>query len=895
MAKRKPPSPPVTKLAPPVSQALLLPRPDILAALCGLADAKLAVVTAPTGAGKSTLLSQAYVALAAQGMDVCWLSLDGGDNSPQRFVAHLVAAVQRARPDAGADALDLLGSPVAIEDVLAALINDLTISDRTLALFLDDYQIIDNPDSHAALGYFLHYSPASVRIAVASQQALPLPVARLKARNLVIELGFDALRFRPEEIRAYLAQSARVAFTEEQVRRVSEQTEGWVCALQLAALAVDARAGLPASDGGGAHGYADALLSGVLARQAPEVQEFLLATSVLAQFSAPLAEAVTGQRDCARMIESLEEANLFVVRLDGAREWFRYHHLFSGLLRKRLAQTAPERAAQLNRRAACWCAAHGQSAEALGYALAADDVPLAVSLLEVYGRALIKSGSFKELDERLQALPPSALRASAALCVQEAWARLYLGEAVAAGEAIRAGEAALARPAMAGARGSAHGLRHELQIQRTMYGVTRYDLPDVAGLTPDLPDAFGAEDPLSRAYAHVVLGYAARLAGRLAEARSHYEEAMRISDLSEDIVVNLMARYNIAMVHNLEARPDLAAAGLGLWIRDARNKRWQRSGSAAFLKAAHAIVLLDMDRPADALADISEAIEVLDVTRTYAYVGIALSVRAQILAALGNTAAALEDLRRAREVGRQQGLERVTFRAILAEVRILCGTGALARAREMLDQAHAILEATGQTRMALPSENCAMFDAATAAWLRADGRHAELAAHAWRAIDVACRAGRTRHEIEFLVWRAVGLEGMGDGAAAAAPAARAIDLASVAGVVQPFLAAGAAVLPLISVPRAGGLRTTFAARVAASFERKVPAEPQAPKRAPALHQREVQILQLIGQGLRNREIGERLLVSEETVKWYLKKIYETLAVGNRTHALVRARELGVIA
>jgi LuxR family maltose regulon positive regulatory protein len=889
MTKRPNPAPPLTKLAPPSSESALLARPDVLSTLCGIASRKLAVVTAPTGSGKSTLLAQAYVALAAQGMDVCWLSLDASDNTAQRFVAHLIATLQSARAGLGADGLELLASSAALEDVIASLINDLTASERQLILFLDDFQAIDNPDIHGAVSYLLQYSPAGVRMVIASQKQPPLTVARLKARNAVIELGFDDLRFTPPEIRVYLAQSGRTDLSDDQVKRITEQTEGWICGLQFASLALDQRTALPAGrHAGDATGFAEALLGEVLVRQPEDMQAFLLATSVLTQFSAPLAEAVSGMPDAQGMIARLEAANLFLLRLDAERVWFRYHHLFSNLLKKRLVARNPAEAIERQKRAARWCEANGQPAEALRYALAAGDFGHAVNVLETYGRQLLRGSNFKELAQWIEALPAASVHASASLCALEGWAHLYLGDPVAASAAIEAGTAAL------GTTGSMR-VRDELQIQRTMCGVTRYDLPDVTGLTDTLPDSFGPEDPLARAYAHVVLGYAARLVGDLAGARRRYEEAMRISELNEDIVVNLMARYNVAMVHYLEARPTLAAEGLTGWLRDARNKRWLRAGSAGFLNAAHAVMLHDTHRLDEALAEVSEAIDLLATTRTYAYVGIALSLRAQILGALGRADEAAADLTRAIDIGRSQTLERVVFRASLVKSRLASRAGAADLAAGCLAECFAILENTGQTALALPFENQASYHGALAEHLHATHRHAELATLADAACHDARRAGRTRFEIEFLVWGAIAHSALHATTEAATRFARAIDLAAASNVIQPFFAAGQSVLPLLAPHLAGGLRTAFAARVAASIEHRPEAAPAPARKTATLHQREVQILQLLGQGLRNREIGARLFVSEETVKWYLKKIYDTLGVGNRTHALVKAREIGVIA
>ncbi len=231
-----------------------------------------------------------------------------------------------------------------------------------------------------------------------------------------------------------------------------------------------------------------------------------------------------------------------------------------------------------------------------------------------------------------------------------------------------------------------------------MCGVTRYDLPEVAGLTEAIADSFGPEDPLQRAYAHVVLGYAARLAGDPDTARRRYGEAMRISELNEDTVVNLMARYNLAMLHFLQARPTLAAEELAHWLSDARNKRWRRAGSAGFLNAARALMLAETGRFGEALAEADAAIQLLATTRTYAYVGIAQALRASLHFALGDILAAEHDLEQAREIGRAQQLDRVTFRASLVAARIACRLDDSPAVDSHLAAAYAILEQSGQTR-----------------------------------------------------------------------------------------------------------------------------------------------------------------------------------------------------
>jgi len=903
MAKRRLPTHPLTKLAPPSSEAMLLARPEVLARFCSLRTNKLALVTAPSGSGKSTLMSQGYLALAAQGMEVCWLSLDASDNDAQRFCSSLIAAVQRARPAAGSEAYEMMRSAarVPLQEVMASLINDLTTSAAPLAIFLDDFQEIADSAVQSAVSYLLQYSAASIHFAIASQTQPPLAIARLRARGAVLELGFAELRFSPLEIRDYLRGLKKLKVSEAQIGMLTEQTEGWIGGLQLATIALAQRANaapplaLDAGERAGVASFADYLLEDIVSRQTPALRDFLDRTAVLDQFSVALADAVTGRRDSHARIAELERANLFILRLDQGRIWYRYHHLFSAFLRQRLKASDPELLKSLYQRACNWLAANELPADALRYALRGALYGAAARLLEHHGRNLLREGNLKELHTWLEALPRTALAHSATLCVLDAWTHLYLGDTLAAVRSIRAAELAIerTRPDRRAAAGLST-LRAELQILRTMTGVTRYDLPDVAGLEADLPQAFGPEDPLQRAYAHVVLGYAERRAGRLEGARGQFTEAVRISDASEETVVNLMARYNIAIVDYLRARPDVAAAELAHWLLDPHNRRWLRTGSAGFLRVALAIMRLELNETGSALAELGEAIDLLDTTQTYAFVGVAQVIRAQVLMLLGEYAAAEADLARARVVGAERNIDRVGFRADLVEARLACRSGELERAEACLRRARTMLEMSGHAAVALHTEHHASWVGGSIELALARARFADALKLAAAGLAQARRAGRSRVQIEFHIWQALARDGIGHAPAAAKAVGEALALAAPAGIVYPFLAAGTGLAGLLQ--SYGGAHAAFAQRIAQALgqDGMGAARPGSPQQPLPLHQREVQILKLLGLGLRNREIGQRLFISEETVKWYLKKIYETLQVGNRTHALVRARELGVM-
>ena len=555
--------PPITKLYPPSTDSRLLERPDLVSTLASLQQRKLAVVTAPTGSGKSTLLAQGFRELVAAGWQAAWLSLDRFDNEPPVFVLNLLAALAQVRPGFGEQVAALLqaNGEVPLTEAMAAIVAEFAVgaagaaasgrglpaegAPQPLAIFLDDFQAIDNADVAAAVGYLIQYSGAEVRFVVASQRQVPLSVARLKSRGAVVELGFAELRLAPSEVREYLRRVHKVALSDERIAALTDQTEGWICGLQLASIAyrqhgeaLFERGAESAGDGS----FADYLLEDILARQTAAVRSFLQDTSLLDQFCAPLCDAVTGRSDANEMIEALERANLFIIRLDREQIWYRYHHLFQNFLRLQKRSQGLASLRPLYLRASRWFEQNAMPAEALRQALAGGSSRDAVRLLESYGNALLREGSFKELHGWLQAVGRKAVASSAELNALDAWTQLYLGDAIAASEAIDAAQSVLVS---ARGRDPARGLRRladELLILRSMCGVTRYDLVDIEWIKPELATAFGLEDGLQRAYAQVVLGYAARVKGELATARRHYVEAIRIADANEDTVVSLMAR-----------------------------------------------------------------------------------------------------------------------------------------------------------------------------------------------------------------------------------------------------------------------------------------------------------------------------------------------------------------
>ena len=268
-------------------------------------------MSAPAGFGKTTLLAEWLAAGSADGRRVAWLSLDQQRQRPGGVLDLCrSAALQTAAPGVGGPALTLLQAPQPpIEAVLATLLNELSASPDEVVLVLDDYHLIDAREVQDAMAFLLEHLPPQLQLVIAGRADPALPLARLRGRGQLLELRAAELRFTPDEAAAYLNEAMGLALTAADVAALEGRTEGWIAALQLAALSLQGRddvAGFIAGFAGDDRYIVDYLAEEVLARQPEQVQRFLLQTSVLDRLCGPLCDAVTGQDDAKAMLAALE-------------------------------------------------------------------------------------------------------------------------------------------------------------------------------------------------------------------------------------------------------------------------------------------------------------------------------------------------------------------------------------------------------------------------------------------------------------------------------------------------------------------------------------------------------------------------------------------------------------
>ena len=883
-------------------------RPRLDALLESGQDATLTLVSAPAGFGKTTLLSEWLARGGASEGSVAWLSIDQRDNDPAMFWRYVVEALRIVAPAVGGSALTLLESSRApTEAVLATLINDIDAVPDEISLVLDDYHLIDMPAIHDSVRFLLEHRPRQLRLVIAGRADPPLPVARLRSRGELVEIRAAQLRFTPDEAASYLTGAMGLNLTPADVDALDGRTEGWIAALQLAALSLRGRgdaAGFIAGFAGDDRYIVDYLVEEVVGRQSAPVQRFLLRTSILDRLNGPLCDAVTGQADGRATLEALERANLFLFRLDDRRRWYRYHQLFADVLRNRLVDEAPDELADLNLRASNWFDRNGQPAEAIRHAFAAKDFRRAAELVEAAIPDMARTRQEATVCSWLEALPDDLVSARPALSIGLAGALLLCG---------RTGgvEARL------------------LEAERRLPPAT------VSGGAADPPEAAGAADSRElRRLAGMIEVYRGALALAGGDPLGTVTHTRRAVELAPDD--DHLGRAGAA-----------GLSGLALWTTGDLEGGYSAYTECmnGLRRAGHiadtfgcAIALADIRRTQgrldDAMHTYQEAVDLGapddgSVMRGTADMFIGMS---EIHCERGDVVAATEEFQRSRELGDAAGLPQNPYRWRVALARIRQSEGDLRGAIGMLDEAELyyvpdyfppvrpisairarLFVALGELDRAVgwgherglsadddvsylrEFEHLTLVRILVATY-RAQGTPASIE-RANRLLDRLLRAAdlgqRTGSVLEILILQALAHQARGDVAGAISALQRALTVAQPERYQRIFVDEGAPMAALLKAGAKRGITGAFVRCLLTAVDQTAVRPLARPGLTEPLSPREMDVLRLLGTDLDGPEIARQLFVSLNTVRTHTKSIYAKLGVSSRRAAVRRAGELEI--
>ena len=882
-----------TKLHVPRWRRGLVARPRLSERLSRGAESALTLVSAPAGFGKTTLLAEWLAAAPAGGRSVAWLSLDRRDNDPALFWTYLVAALKTAAAGDGAGALSLLEPPQPPGEAgLVTLLNDLDAISDDVVLVLDDYHVIDARDVQDGMAFLLEHLPPQIHLVIGSRADPALPLARLRGRGELTEIRAADLRFTPGEAAAYLNGAMGLVLTAADVAALEERTEGWIAALQLAALSMQGRedvAAFIAGFAGDDRYIVDFLAEEVLQRQPGHVQHFLLQTSILDRLSGPLCDAVTGQDGGKATLAALERGNLFLVPLDDRRRWYRYHQLFADVLHARLRDEQPDDVPDLHRRASAWYEQNDEPAEAIRHALAAQDFERAADLVELAIPAMRRSRQEAAVLGWLERLPDEVVRVRPVLSVGFAGALLACGEFESVEARLLDAERWLDAPAaemVVVDDAEFRRLPAEIELYRAAQALVRGDGPGTVRHSRRALELSPADEHLGRASAAALMGIAFWASGDLEAGYSGYAECMAGLRRAGHIADTFGCAIALADIRRTQGR-------LGEAMRtyeQALQRVPEQSGPALRGTADMYVGMSEIHRERDDLP------------------------------------AATQQLLRSQELGEHNGLPQNRYRSRVAMARVREAEGDLGGALDLLDEAERLYVgdffpnvrpvpavrarvriAQGESGEALGwARERGLSAADDLSYLRefehitlarvllAEGSGQEATRLLERLLRAAEEGQRTGSVIEILVLQALAHQARDDIPAALASLRRAVTLAEPEGYVRIFADEGPPMASLLRVfARQGaaaeqGIARNYVRRLLAAVNKDTPAsqgliEP--------LSERELDVLRLLGTDLDGPEIARELVVSLNTVRTHTKNIYAKLGVNNRRAAVRRAREL----
>ena len=492
------------------------------------------------------MLVAQWVALARAERPVAWLSLEAGDNDPARFWAYVIGALRSVLPEIGEPSLAMLRAPGVnlVDEAIPPLVNELADVSEQLVLVLDDYHAIEEPRIHEGIASLIEHLPASLRIVMTTRVEPPLRIGTLRARAQLNEIDAVQLRFSLSEAESMLNDVHGLGLAPETVKRLHDRTEGWAAGLYLAVLSMRGRedaSGFVASFTGSDRRVVDYLAAEVLGEQGPAELDFLLYTSVLDRFCAPLCDAVTGARDSRAMLDRIERVNYFLIPLDPRHEWYRYHHLFGELLRHELERRQPGRAAELHRLAGRWFLAAGMVSEAIGHLTRAGEFDAASELIDDHWLAFTNAGQRETVARWLDNLPHGYIAADGRLCLVQARTALAVGER---GEVLRWVD--LATQAPTNNPGDDVALREEVTVIRAAAWQLLGEMRQSEQLAQRLAPLDGSS--IWHSLAACLLGTSARFFDANDDAEELFETALKLGSSSQNFIISMLALGRLGLI-----------------------------------------------------------------------------------------------------------------------------------------------------------------------------------------------------------------------------------------------------------------------------------------------------------------------------------------------------------
>ena len=893
-----------TKLFVPVTRSHLVPRPQLLKRLNVGLSGRFTLISAPAGFGKTTLIAHWGQQLAqANDWHFAWLALDENDNDVGRFFTYFIATLQKVNGRLAQSTLEQLQTAKAsnIQLILTNLLNDLAQSTPAIMLVLDDYHLITNPTIHEGIVFLIEHAPPHFHLIITSRADPPFSLVRFRVRHQLTEIRQDDLRFSLREVESFLNELMALDLPQTAVDTLEQRTEGWIAGLQMAALSLQ---GHPDSERfltnfTGSHRYIfDYLAEEVLARHPAGTREFLLQTAVLDRLCAPLCATLLEIDDTSsqKILEQLEVANFFLVPLDDSRHWYRYHHLFADLLRQFLRREMPEQERALHGRASRWFKQAGFVHEAIEHALKADELTRAAALMEPITHGMAYRMENERLGRWIRALPDELLLDYPGIVFPYAVTLSATGQF----RAYRAFLEKMAEVAHANSDSSAarHILGHiGIHACITLHHSGEYDeaLVKVAK-TEALLRQYG--QPHERWELISIMGYSTNhVVGAAAVSLGHLARAIELAVADQGSIGPTLCHTFTANVLMQQGRLHQAATHLQTAVQAATSEAESQQLHAIFPATMLARLHYERNELEEAAKQVAQYQPLADVFGFTLDPLDTLLVQMMLPLLRGDKETAVSQFTNAAQQFRERPIGS-GFRQRLdaLEALLWLRSQQQPRAIQWADSIHIPEQA----------DNLRPMDVLVyLIWVRVRLAQQQPEAvidllaqlHHW-----ATGQGLVGIVLETAVLQALAAHAQNDIQTTLSHLQTALTHAEQEGYVRLFLDEGEAIGFLLETAVQHNIVPTYATHLLQQFTSTasenisllpVPLSPPSSLSA-SLSPREIEVLQLLAQGLTNKTIGAKLFIAPSTVKRHTINIYNKLGVNGRTEATARAYELRLV-
>jgi len=899
-----------SKLLPPAETANLIPRPRLDKRLADASNTILTLVQAPPGYGKSCVLAQHYHSLRQQGQRVTWLSLDADAQELPIFVAHLKGAIELADVEGRAHEQFTRAGEGTLQQAFGSIVGVVQAQpDTPLHVFVDDVHHLAGTDSVRLLSMLIDHAPPGLHFVLSFRGEPCLSVARQRMHGQVHDLGTRDLSFSHSETSLLMEQHGVTGLDHTELEALEARLEGWAGGLKLAAMLLQRDPELLhnlANFSGERRQFSDFFLQDVLNREPENIRCFLLHSAVLERLCAALCNTLTQDQNGQEMLRECESRGLFLLPMDEERTWYRYHPLFAEFLRRQLRESDPALFERLHRRASDWFSDSQLHAEAFKHALASRDTLRAAEIMDAHCEQIFS------LDENavslVEKLPDALLERFPRILLAKTWNLLMGWQFETCRQLLVTARRSIDRLEQAGQLSDMEirNLNHQMMHRETMLAMLADQMPQVEEQARTLIDEYDDAHPLVRASLYTALIYTRREHYRLGDIERLHTEAQECLNRANSPLGMVFHQAVLGPSRFVAGRVHVALQSLNNTLKSAE----RIAGKGSPLAAVVAMHLAKIHYERDELALSRRILEQYLPQISYkGFVDQAIAgwlTRARLSMIEGDAATALRMLDEAEVFAQEHDFERLRLFTLAERLKWLLRQG----------DTDEVIRIGRKHELRCPTSKVAAHQGITTrdearalAWVRvaqAEDRLPEALnlARQWQRHMSAVDAIRSVLRWDLILAHLSLLSG--DQRAAARIVRRAMFQAAPGGFMRIFLDEGAWLHGLLheqlqAASLEGEPADAFASELLRRFQGNdsIAGKPTLPATEPiailgSLNSRELDILKMVAAGLLNREIGDKLGMTEGSVKWYLQQIYDKIGVRRRSMAAERARQLGIL-